>query len=660
MNTFLKFLLIACAGFILTLLISYIPLESGFFHQAIPCVVFLIISVLIAFISRLWRPWDSGILSPWEFFILASVCLVAASFYFPGSEYILGGWDPGVYLASGVSIVKNGVINFADGLLQKLNSEERNLFLSRGFGLYEFYPGFRLLNPPDGSILSPQFVHMYPALLAWTFSLFGIKFCFSLNSALALGSVIAVYVLSRCMVERKAALLAAAFLALNPLQIWMARFQNSEILTQLCFVLGFAFLFLGSKTFSSQNRVWSYFTHILSGVCFWICLLARYDSIVSIAIILSLGILNIAWIAFSSPAAGPRLAWAFTLFLGLFHAFIHEAFIASLYAPLGRLIKPFLILTIVSSLILGLGIFLFKNKLEKLSAYHSRLRWAACVIFLASLFYAIFIRARDFSLGYDRLNILHLAVMASWPVMLFALLAIIYSLFKIRTFPEMAFLAAGLAISIAVVHRKYIDPFYLWAGRRFIPVVFPFLMILAAKGIERFGGLFKNSNTKPLRVFDSSTLFYVFIFSVFLLTTQPQRSELTGYRDYQGITETFESMAKKIPEADLIITQERGIAEVLHLIYGLPALYLRNADDNKMNQLKEILIRRLKSGSKVLILTQNKSPYERFEGLHLKTINRFSWHGYCLSSSKAGFPSGLQERGLNLFLLQPELKESSS
>jgi len=582
---------------------------------------------------------------------------VAASFYFPGSEYILGGWDPGVYLASGVSIVKNGVINFTDGLLQNLNPEERNLFLSRGFGLYEFYPGFRLLNPPDGSMLSPQFVHMYPALLAWTFSLFGINFCFSLNSVLALGSIIAVYVLARCMVERKAALLAAAFLALNPLQIWMARFQNSEILTQLCFILGFAFLFLGSRTFSSQNRIWNYFTHIISGVCFWIGLLTRYDAIVSIAIILSLGILNIAWMAFSPPASGPRLAWLLTLFLGLFHAFMHEIFIASLYVPLGRLIKPFLFFTILSSLILGSLIFLFRKKLEKLSTHFTRLRWTACFIFFLILSYMILIRTQDVSLGYDRLNILHLSIMASWPVMVLALMGIFNSLLKFKTLPEIAFFAAGLAISIAVVYRKYIDPFYLWAGRRFIPVVFPFLMILAAKGIERVGSLFKTSNTNPSKVLESSTVLYVFILGLFLLTTQPQRSELAGYRDYQGITEVFENMAKKIPEADFIITQERGVAEVLHLVYGRPALYLRNADQEKMKKLQEILTRRLQTQSKVLVLTQNKLLYENFEKIKFKTIDRFLWHGYCLGSSKAGFPSGLQERGLNLFLLQPELKE---
>lgn len=189
---------------------------------------------------------------------LAAVLLLAGWLYFSHPfETIVGSEDAGIYFNTGGLIARTGGIRQSDPGLGEFGDAAsnasgggpaRHLLLpppDRGGGENKRYlfldwqrlgTGFNLV-PGAGNTVTPQFLHLFPVWLAlWATFGGGLGAMVYGSAAFALLGVAATALLARRLFGTAVGTLAALLLALNGLQIWFAREALSEALLQALLV----------------------------------------------------------------------------------------------------------------------------------------------------------------------------------------------------------------------------------------------------------------------------------------------------------------------------------------------------------------------------------------------------------------------------------------
>lgn len=178
---------------------------------------------------------------------LAAVLLLAAGLAFGRPfETIAGAEDAGVYFNSGGAIHRYGGILIADSGLAtfgdaaadaRAQGPARHVLLGLEPRRYRFaswqrLQGFSLLQDRPNTV-TPQFLHLFPTWLAlWAALGGGVGAMVYGGPAFALLGVAATGLLGRRLFGPAVGLLAALLLALNGLQLWFARQSLSETLLQ--------------------------------------------------------------------------------------------------------------------------------------------------------------------------------------------------------------------------------------------------------------------------------------------------------------------------------------------------------------------------------------------------------------------------------------------
>src|SRR4051812_15612310 len=109
---------------------------------------------------------------------LLPVALVAIGLwrFFPPSEYIIGGKDPGTYMNEGVQIAQRGAIAVHDPVVASVPPFARDLFFP-SHGRTDYYSlrfmGFFIQDPETGSVIG-QFPHLFPASIAIGYGIDGL------------------------------------------------------------------------------------------------------------------------------------------------------------------------------------------------------------------------------------------------------------------------------------------------------------------------------------------------------------------------------------------------------------------------------------------------------------------------------------------------------
>lgn len=179
------------------------------------------------------------------------------------------GRDPSLYFLEGIHISKTGGIKFPTDLYISENYEKlRNIIDLSYAGLYSGYEYGLSENP---GYIVPQFLHMFPSMLSIGFSLGGIQGLQMVNPLISMCSATMIYVFVDAVLgNKKAALIAMLFCALNPAQVYSARITQSEILCQLIFFLGMYLYSYGWKNEKKEILA-------LSGVCVGLMNFNRID-----------------------------------------------------------------------------------------------------------------------------------------------------------------------------------------------------------------------------------------------------------------------------------------------------------------------------------------------------------------------------------------------
>jgi hypothetical protein len=256
--------------------------------------------------------------------LLPSLCVAALSVFLDArpSQYIVGGRDPGAYVASMALIGRSGGVLYTDAAVASIPKQDVEVFFrnpDRQDFSFSRFMGFDLERPETGRVV-PQFFHLFPAFGAYLFQAMGVKGALATPPLLAVLGTLAVFFALRRLFGASVALLGTLLLEINVVQVWFARYPVSEPFSQLLLFLGL----LAVAHFEDRD---SPAFAALAGATLGLSLLLRVDSVL---IVIPLGLY--VFVLRARGRAWRELVPLLLPFLALLlHAVIHAQLFASNY-----------------------------------------------------------------------------------------------------------------------------------------------------------------------------------------------------------------------------------------------------------------------------------------------------------------------------------------
>jgi hypothetical protein len=486
--------------------------------------------------------------------------------FFPPSEYIMGGKDPGVYMNEGIQIAQRGTLVFNDPVVSSLPAFARPLFFppSTQPSVYSVrFMGFYVRDPDAGAVVG-QFPHFFPASIAIGYGLDGLTGARRVVGFWAILGVLALYFVAARLIGRPAAAAAAALLVLQVIEVWFARYPNSEVVMQ---ALLFAALLATARGHVDDDR----FFAPVAGILLGLLLFVRFDAVLGIAAVVAALALGLV--------AGGRLRVSF--FVGLIlTAALAVAYMSSLmraYVDLPIIFVSnllwwhYLLLTLGAALAAA-ACFAGARFPVLSNAVRRGVPTLLSVVLVAAAIYAMYLRAPVTGKLAER-DAYAVRTFASFyltvPGLLAALLGFV--LLARRAFwraPELFLTVATFSFFFFYKIRIVSDHF--WMTRRFLPVILPgallFIAAAASSGAQSGARL-----TRLLR----GTIGAVFIV---LLAAQYSRASgpILDHIEYAGLIGKLEQLAGSIHDRDLLLVEARNASDTHVLTLPLAYTYARN------------------------------------------------------------------------------------
>jgi hypothetical protein len=578
---------------------------------------------------------------------------------FPPGELILGGWDPGVYLHTAAQMVRHGSLQFPAPDLAALDPEGRELYARHLGAICEPFGGMRLLG--DGQI-TPQFYHLYPALLAVAYGGGGIPAALSVNPLLHIAALLGLFLLAgRLLGSARAGLIAALVLALNPIQIWQAKFCTAEMLVQVLFIWGFYSLARAADPAEPRRRAFG----VLAGFLLGATMLARYDSLIPLTVI---GLFWAwTWRGVDRPGVVIGLPLIGAALLTL-QAWWHQHAVAPFYAPLSAQVRPLLGVCgalAVAGLLFNVLPALFRNPVLRLWTRAEKiLRWVAVGMVAGWIGFVWLIRPALHAGGTFAGRVAHLCRLVGWPggrdILIgddpwalaylqdawgIAALALSFAgmlgfLFRERRVWALTWGLGALGGLLVLSLNVHNDAFMMWVTRRFVPVVLPLLAVglaFAGLSVGRWLDRFR-PGAGPI----AATLLCVGV----LLIPAPSFWAMARHRDWPGLTAWFDRVVPGLPVGATVVCDQPGFGAPLRFLYGIRTLELRYRGADARTRLLADLARRAEH-EPIYLLTENTDELETapLEAQAAFTLRSEIFHGY-----RRGVPQDMKMRGAEFVL----------
>ena len=254
--------------------VALVLAEAGRFSLRTAGLLLFALSLLALLLGRrrLIRPFGGR--GRWRS-LLPALCLLAVAFFFqarPG-EYLMGGRDPGTYIAAMALIGRTGGIAYVDPVVKSVPPEDVELFFLNPENVdyaWRRFMGFPLERPETARVV-PEFFHLFPAFGAYLFQSMGVKGALAASCVFGILGTLSVFFAWRRLFGPAPALLAGLLLAVNVLQVWFARYPASEPMSQFL-------LFFGLWAFLLWEERDSTVFGALSGIAFGLSFLVRIDN----------------------------------------------------------------------------------------------------------------------------------------------------------------------------------------------------------------------------------------------------------------------------------------------------------------------------------------------------------------------------------------------
>jgi hypothetical protein len=257
--------------------------EAGRFSLTLAAGLVAALAALLALLFRcrlgppLPRPQGAAEVVPALVVLAVSFALHARP-----SEYLLGGRDPGVYVAAMAHIGRTGGIAYVDPVVLSVPAQDVRLFYRNPDDsdyTWGRFSGFRLERPQTGRVV-PEFFHVFPAFGAFLFQAMGVKGALATPPIFGVLGTLGAFFVFRRLFGPAAALLGALLLGVNVVQVWFARYPVSEGFSQFL-------LFLGTLALLHWEERGGAAFGALAGAAMGLSLLVRIDSVL---VLLPLGL----------------------------------------------------------------------------------------------------------------------------------------------------------------------------------------------------------------------------------------------------------------------------------------------------------------------------------------------------------------------------------
>ncbi|MDD5557443.1 MAG: glycosyltransferase family 39 protein [bacterium] len=535
--------------------------------------------------------------------LAAAILLAAAALLFsPPYEYVLGNWDPGTYVNTGVRLAREGRINYRDPVLAEIPADARPLFYYTHL-IPQRYEGGVAVADGDRAVVSPHFYHLFTVWIALMAAIGGVGLALRANLLFGLLSLVAVYAACREVCGRRAALAAAVFLGASAAQIWAVRFPTAEIPAQFFLLAGLACLL---RHEGEEHPLWA----ALAGVSFACALLAVFTAVT----VLPLLLLVLFWRNWERWRRADR--WlAVPLAAGVVHLALQNATVSRHYferqvevlrsngiTPLLLAAGAALFLAaLVAARLFGRGL---RGRIRSLAARPAA-RAAACAAIAALFAYAYWIRPAV-AAGPDARNLRELGWFV-YPValgrlyvplgLLLALAGAVGVIARPLDERRATFLLIALASAAAILHRKMVFPSYFWAVRRAVPIVLPSLFILMSCALA--------SLAVPRRARSAVAAGLALL----MLGCMLGRYAPPVMRpDYEGTTAFIAALAARLDPDGLHIVEGSGMASPLDNIHGLDVLQLSGQTPEKCRGVERVVGDLLDRGRRVYYVSRGGRP----------------------------------------------------
>ena len=521
------------------------------------------------------------------------------------SEYLLGGRDPGTYIGAMGLIARTGGIVYTDPAVLSIPKQDVELFYrnpaSPDFNWGRFM-GFPLERPETGRVF-PEFFHLFPAFGAFLFQAMGVRGALATPPVFGILGTLGFFFAMRRLFGDATALLAALLLGSNVVQVWFARYPVSEPVSQFL-------VFVAVLALSHWEERASPFFGALFGIALGLSLLVRIDSVLLLAPLALYVLIRRAHGDLPWRTAAAALV---PLAVLLAHAGLHAALFARKYIdniasrPYWRQPTAVWVACGVLALVLVLAasrdgpqlVLWLENRVEVL-------RFGAMALLVLLVAYAYFVRplfsawagadGNDPALAWRDPGILgalgfpHLAahdaqslVRLGWFVTPLGLgLGILGLLLAIQAFRARYLFFALTALSFSTFYfykiRIYND--YYFALRRFVPVILPCLLGLAAFFLVRLAGRGR------LRRLCAGAM-ALGLLAAFARDT----ARIASFTDWQNAVHFVDDVARRFGPDDIVIFEQAQSIHLLSLplwaVHGVNVLELArfNPDPEKLQHL---------------------------------------------------------------------------
>lgn len=491
-----------------------------------------------------------------------ALALIGAWRFFPSSEYIIGGKDPGVYVNSGIQIAQRGAIVVHDPVVAGVPAFARDLFFPSDKNRARFtaprFMGFFVLDPDTGAVIS-QFPHVFPASIAIGYALHGLtgaRWTFGLWGILGLLSV---YFAGARLLGRPAAAAAATLLALNVVQVWFSRYPNADIVMQ---AILFAALLANARAHVDDDP----FFAPVAGALLALLLFLRFDAVIAVGAViaaLALGFVaghRVRWTFWAPLAAGCALCVWYLVGPMREYFELPRVFISNLpwweYVALAAGAAGLLLLPIIGRRSQDLS-------QRVVDVFPS----ALAVIVVALAFYNFVFRHPGGKLtDYDAYA---LRTFGNFYFTIPALIAALvgYALVARGLFwRDPAFIITLTAFSMFFFYKIRIVPEHFWAARRFVPMILPGGLLLVA-GAALTGVRGRLRFTRAIRG-PIGIVFLALLGVHYARAAKP----VVSHVEYEGIIPRLEKLAGQLADDDLLIVESRDAESDVHVL-GLPLAY---------------------------------------------------------------------------------------
>lgn len=505
----------------------------------------------------------------WSALIPMALVAVGAWLYFPPAEYIIGGKDPGIYINEGIRIAQRGSLILRDEVIAVVPPATRDLFFpshnnSTYYGLR--FMGFFVLDPTAGTVVG-QFPHLYPVWIAIGYGLDGLTGALRTTGVWALLGLVAVYLMGVRAFGRPAAAIGTALLAISLVEVWFARYPNSEIPMQ-------ALLFAGLLATTRVQADEDTFFAPVAGVLFGALLFLRVDAALAIV---ALGVSLIVGVLDRKPLLRFSLLIPLAVTVGVALWYLTQVMGPYLARPLIYLrnLQPQHLVLLGGGALALLGFVVLARRPRLADSLRRAIPLAAGIVVVGAAVYAYFVRAPGGRLApHDAMAFRTFA----WYLPPAALAAAVagYVLAARRAFwTQTAFLMTVTVFSFFVFYKIQIVPDHFWMARRFVSVILPASMLLVAfvASVGVTAGAAAPFLARRARVTFTIRLAIASLFLALVAWTLARAtSAIVTHVEYSGLIPRIEKLAARFGDDELIVVESRNSSD-LHVI-ALPLAYI--------------------------------------------------------------------------------------